>query len=483
MPDLSRNWSLAALLSVFLVPTGARAQEASSGPLASLEGTVAELQRQALSGSGAYEFVRDLTTEVGPRSAGSPGDRAAVEWAMARLQALGFENVRKEPVTVPHWVRGEARGSILSPFPQSMVLTALGGSVATPEGGIEAEVLRVANVEALEEVAPEAVTGKIVFFDGGPMERARTGAGYGKAVQARALGANAAAPKGAVAVLIRSAGTSDDRIAHTGAMRTYEEGVPKIPAAALSNPDANLLSAQIDRGGPVRVFLELSPRLLAPVTSYNVIGEIVGREKPEEIVLMAAHLDSWDLGTGAVDDGAGCSVITEAARLIGKLPEHPRRTVRVLLTANEEFGLSGARAYAEAHKEELDRHVAAMESDFGSGRVWQFRSLLRDDKLPLAPEIHRLLSSLEIEDGGNEARGGADLSPLRSANIPIFDLSHDGTLYFDVHHTVNDTLERVVPESLAQAVAAYASVAYVAAELPQDLGRAPEQPEGERRRR
>ncbi len=447
-----------------------------------IQKTVSELQSRALEGGGAYEFVRDLTVQVGPRSAGSAGDRAAVEWALARLQALGFENVHREPVTVPHWVRGEARGRILAPYPQGVVLVAIGGSASTPPGGVEAEVLRVESVAALEDLDPDQVAGKIVYFDGGMMERARTGAGYSKSVLPRILGATTAGPMGAVAVLIRSAGTSNDRIGHTGAMRSYAEDGPRIPAAALSNPDADMLSAQLDSGEPVRFFLELSPRDLPPVTSFNVIGEIVGREKPEEIVLMVGHLDSWDLGTGAIDDGAGCAIVTEAARLVGELEQHPRRTLRVLLTANEEFGLSGARAYAAAHEDEMNLHVAAMESDFGAGRVWQFRSLLREGALGLAEEIHHFLEPLEIEAGGNEARGGADLSPLREFNVPFFDLSHDGTLYFDYHHTVNDTLDKIEPESIAQAVAAYATLAYLVADLEEGLGRAPVQPEGERRR-
>ena len=474
--------SLGAMVCLAWVATGGAGPRAAEDPLRGYQGTISELQDRALSGSGAFDFVRDLTVQVGPRFAGSPGDRAGVDWAVARLQALGFHNVRREAVTVPHWVRGEAAGRIVAPFPQPVVLVALGGSVATPAGGLEAEVLRVESVQALEALEADQVAGKIVFFDGGMMERARTGAGYRTSVMPRTLGANAAGPKGAVAVLIRSAGTSTDRIAHTGAMRPYAEGAPKIPAAALSNPDADLLSAQLDTGEPVRFFLKLTPRNLPPVTSFNVIGEIRGREKPEEIVLMVGHLDSWDLGTGAIDDGSGCAIVTEAARLVGELRRRPRRTLRVLLTANEEFGLSGARAYAAAHEDEMDRHVAAMESDFGAGRVWQFRTLVQEDKLDLVQGIYRFLEPLGIEAGNNEARGGADLSPLRRFNIPFFDLAHDGTLYFDYHHTVNDTLSKIDPKDLAQGVAAYATLAYLLADLEPGVGRAPAQEEGEQRR-
>jgi len=434
--------------------------------------TVADLQKQALEGDGALTFVRDLTVQVGPRFAGSAGDKAAVAWAEARLRKLGFQNVRKEAVQVPHWGRGEARGAIVRPHPQPVVLAALGGSVATPQEGIKATVVRVANLEALGELTETEVAGKIVFFDGGPMPRKRTGAGYGVAVRPRGMGAALAAPKGAVAVLIRSAGTSHHRFAHTGGMR-YPEGVEKIPAAALSNADADTLSAQIDAGGEVTFHLEIHSQTLPDETSYNVIGEVIGRELPDEIVLMVAHLDSWDLGTGAIDDGSGCAIVTEAARLIAALPQRPRRTIRVVLTANEEFGLSGARAYAKAHASEIDKHIAGLEADFGPGKVWAFRSAVDPSRLGAVAEIAGLLAPLDILYGGSGARGGADLSPLRPLGLPVFDLAQDGTLYFDYHHTADDTFDKILPEDLAQNVAAYATVAYLVAEMEKDMGRGP----------
>jgi carboxypeptidase Q len=275
-------------------------------------------------------------------------------------------------------------------------------------------------------------------------------------------------------VLIRSIGTDHDRLPHTGTLR-YADDVPQIPAAALSQPDADNLALQLQTGQTVRFRLYLTCRLEAEMrTSANVLAEVLGREKPDEVVLLAAHLDSWDLGTGALDNGAGCAIIAAAAQLIGQLPQPPRRTIRVLLTANEEFGLSGARAYAEKYQAELGSHVAALESDFGAGRLWALRSLVKEDKVPLVRAWAELLAPLGIVYRDNSARGGADLSALAAARIPLFDLRQDGTAYFDYHHTANDTLDKVVPAELQQNVAGYATLVYLLAENPENLGRAPE---------
>ncbi len=430
------------------------------------------LRDKALQDDRAWDFVEGLTVEVGPRFPGTAGDRRGVEWALATLKAWGFENVRAEPVTVPKWDRGTATGRTVSPFPQPVVLAALGGSVATPKGGLEAEVLRVESMDELGALGDGGADGKIVFIDE-RMERTRDGRGYGAAVAKRGGGASLAAEKGAVGLLIRSAGTSTSRIAHTGGMR-YREGVRKIPAAALSNIDADLLAAQMRRGKPVRFHYELTTRDLGTAESANVIAEVVGRERPDEIVILAAHLDSWDLGMGAVDDGSGCAIVAAAAKLIAELPERPRRTIRVLLTANEEFGLSGATAYGERYADAMDKHVAGVEADFGAGRVWALRSRVPDDRLPVIDDLAKLLAPLGIEPQGNRARGGADLRPLRQALVPVFDLSQDGSAYFDIHHTIEDTLDKVDPEALRQNVAAHVTLAYIVAEYDGDLGRAPE---------
>lgn len=439
---------------------------------AALVERAAALRDEALESSRAYDFLHRLTVEVGPRFAGSPGDARAVAWAKARLEELGFANVRTEPVTVPHWERGMAAARILAPYPQPLVVVALGGSVGTPAGGIEAEVVEAADVEALEALGREAVEGKIAFLSG-TMARARDGSHYGPAVHKRVYGPSRSATLGAVAVVIRSVGTSNDRVAHTGGLR-YSDDAPRIPAAALSNPDADLLSAQLASGEPVRLHLELGCRDLGEATSANVIGEVAGSEAPEEIVLLAAHLDSWDLGTGAMDDGIGCAVITEAARQIAALPQPPRRTIRVLLSANEEFGLSGGRAYAERHADELADHVAAIESDFGIGRAWALRSGVDEAHMPVVRDLERLLLPLGITYQGNQAFGGADIGPLRPARVPFFDIPQDATDYFDYHHNANDTFDKIDAAALSQTVAAYATFAYVAANWEGNFGRGPE---------
>jgi hypothetical protein len=440
----------------------------------------AALRDGALAGTRAFEIVRSLTTEVGPRPAGSAGEARAVEWGLRTMKALGFENVHAEKVTVPHWDRGAESGAIVSPWPQPVVLAALGGSVGTPEGGIEAEVVQVPDVSALDKLDAEAaakVKGKIVFIDR-RMERRKDGSGYGEAVPGRGRGAAAAAKLGAAAVLIRSVGTDHNRTPHTGGMR-YEDGGPRIPAAALSGPDADLLEAQLASGKPVVFRLKLGARDLPEAESANVIGEIPGGEKADEIVLLGCHLDSWDLGTGAVDDGAGCAIVMEAARRIGELKARPRRTIRVVLFANEELGLSGARAYAEAHAQELSKHILAGESDFGSGKVWRASSRVAPETLAAFDAIAGLLAPLGVERGDNEAGGGADLIPMIPARVPVAGLAQDGSEYFDWHHTANDTLDKIDPKDLDQNVAVWATLAYGAAEMQGDFGRAPEPTRGE----
>ncbi len=445
------------------------AQATSAGLSEDVKAIASTLHQEALAGTRAFDIVRSLTVEAGPRLAGSKGHDAAVAWGLRTMQELGFSNVRAEKVRVPHWVRGAESGEILAPYPQLVHLAALGGSVGTPAEGIAAQVIEVPSLDAVEKLDPAQVRGKIVFYNV-RMQRAKDGSGYGRAVGVRGAGASRAAKLGAVAVLIRSIGTDNNRTPHTGAMR-YQEGVPQIPAAALSNPDADLLEAEIASGKPVTFRLKLGARMLPEVETASVVGEIPGREKPEEIVLLGGHLDSWDLGTGALDDGAGCAIMIEAARRIGQLPRKPRRTIRVVLFANEEFGLSGARAYAEAHKDELARHVVAGESDFGAGRVWGISSRVDPSRLPVVADLARLLGA---EQGDNNSGGGADLGPLAPARVPVIALQQDGTTYFDYHHTANDTLDKIDPKDLDQNVASWAAVAYAVAEMPGDLGRAPE---------
>jgi hypothetical protein len=438
--------------------------------------TAAALRDRALSGTSAYDHVTSLVTEVGPRSAGSSGDAAAVRWALNKLGSLGFSNVRTQDVLVPRWVRGHAEVTLAGPLPQPLVAVALGGSVGTSEEGIEAQVLEVASLDALNALPATNVGGKIVFINQ-RMERTRDGSGYGATVKIRTEGPSAAGQLGAAAVLIRSVGTSDERQGHTGTTR-YRVDAPRIPALALSNPDADQLARWLKPGKPVRLRVKSTARELPATWSANVIGEIPGTDRANEIVLLGAHLDSWDLGQGAIDDGAGVAIVMEAARLIGRLERKPARTVRVVLFANEEFGLSGANEYARLVGDEATRHVLAAEADLGAAAVWRVQSLVAPAAVPAVDAIREVLKPLALEAGGNDAHGGSDLGPLRALGVPILDLSQDATNYFDVHHTVNDTLAHVDGKTLNQVVATYAVAAYMAASKSGDFGRAaPEEKE------
>ncbi|HKU16383.1 MAG TPA: M20/M25/M40 family metallo-hydrolase [Steroidobacteraceae bacterium] len=464
-----------ALCAVLAPALGVAADDAAQSPKSNWTeqqlATAAALRDRALSGTSAYDHVASLVTEVGPRSAGSSGDAAAVRWALNKLGSLGFSNVRSQDVLVPRWVRGHAEVTLAGPHPQPLVAVALGGSVGTSDEGIEAQVLEVASLDALNALPADKVGGKIVFINE-RMERTRDGSGYGAAVKNRTDGPSAAGNLGAVAVLIRSIGTSDERHAHTGTTR-YRVDAPRIPALALSNPDADQLARWLKPGKPVRLQVKSTARELPPSWSANVIGEIPGSERGNEIVLLGAHLDSWDLGQGAIDDGAGVAIVIEAARMIARLERKPARTVRVVLFANEEFGLSGAREYARLAGDEIARHVLAIEADLGAGAVWRVQSQVAPEAVPAVDAIREALKPLSLEAGGNEAHGGSDIGPLRALGVPILDLSQDATSYFDVHHTVNDTLPRIDAKTLNQVVAAYATTAYMAASKNGDFGRLP----------
>lgn len=420
-----------------------------------------QLQQTALASSLGYDIVESLTVEVGPRLAGSPKDIIAVNWAMNKLTSLGFDKVYKEPVQFPIWERGEAKAKIISPVEQPLVITALGGSVATPIEGIKAKIARFDSLAALQAANPEDVKGKIAFIDQ-KTERHITGEGYGKSVGGRSKGAVAAAQKGAVAIVIRSIGTDHDRMAHTGVMR-YQDGVAKIPAAAMSNPDADLVDAMLKRDPNAVLELHMSPKDLGSNTSYNVIAEVTGSSKPNEIVLIGAHLDSWDEGTGAIDDGAGVAIVTAAAKHIQDLPQKPARTVRVVLYAAEEIGLVGGKAYAEAHKAELPLHYIAAESDFGAGPIYQIDTKVSDNVFAQVQESIKPMTYNGVAIGNNQASGGPDVSMLPSLGVPVASLRQDGHDYFDYHHTPNDTLDKIDPKALAQNVAAYAQFAYIMA--------------------
>jgi carboxypeptidase Q len=458
-----------AALAVFLLsPAALLAAEPSKALLEE----AAALRDAVLKENNAWERAWSLTTEVGPRMAGSSGDRAAVAWALANLAELGFDDVRPQTVTVPAWERGRAEVRITQPFPQPLVAVALGMTVGTPEEGIEAPVRRFESLAALEAARPADVRGHIVFIDE-RMERTRDGSGYGPAVAKRSRGPSIASARGAVAMVIRSVGTSNDRLPHTGGTR-FEPGVRPIPAFALSGPDADLLTHQLSTGRGVQLHVYSSARNLPPARSANVIADVRGETRPEEIVILAAHLDSWDLGTGAIDNASGVAIMMEVGRLIAQGAKRPARTVRVVLYANEEAGLDGSRAYTAAALEaEAERHVVGIEADAGTGRLYTFNTGVGEKALPIVDAMRRVLAPLGIEGGDNSATGGADLSTLRDTGLPVLSLQHDMTQYFDWHHTANDTLDKIDPEALTQAVAAYAAVVWIAANVEGDFGEYP----------
>lgn len=421
----------------------------------------ADLRARALASGEAHAIVTSLTTEIGPRPAGSAGDRAAVEWALRTLERMGFAAIRAMETRVPQWVRGEASFDVLGPHAQSMPVAALGGSIGTQDPGLEADVVAVHDVKALQALSSEAVDGHIVYFSQ-RMARSRDGSGYSAAVANRTQGPSVAAGLGAVGVVIRSMSTSTNRLPHTGGT-TYNISAPRIPAVALSNPDADQLERLL-AGGPTRVRMKVTSRDLPQARSANVIAEVPGTDRAQEIVMLGAHLDSWDLGTGALDDGAGVAIAISAAKLIAATQPKPRRTIRVVLFSNEEFNLAGANTYAREESDALPRHAVVMEADMGAGPAWRLDSRVAPSALPIVDAIHREIASLGIERGGNTGTGGPDLGPLWRAGVPVLAPLLDMTHYFDVHHSANDTLDKIDPEHLKQAVATFAVTAYLAAQ-------------------
>jgi acetylornithine deacetylase/succinyl-diaminopimelate desuccinylase-like protein len=409
------------------------------------------IREAALKDDVAWDFTEGLTTEVGPRPAGTPQEARARAWAVAKLKALGFSNVRAEPYTMPVWVRGQDEARILSPFPQNLVLAALGNSGSTSDKGIEGEIIYFPSIDALEAASAASLKGKIAFVDHG-MGATQDGSSYGYYGAARRQGPSIASKKGAIAILIRSIGTDHHRVPHTG-VQMWADGATPIPAAALSVPDAEQLVRVVKRGQPVKVHLTLTSKMLKDQPSGNVVAEIPGSDPAAGVVVAACHLDSWDQGTGATDDATGCGIAAASALQVAKAGQ-PRRTIRVLMAGAEEVGGDGARAYFKAHGTE--RHALAMESDFGADRVWRVDFKLPQGHDDLAKRIAMALAPLGIAAGRQEAGGGADIAPLVKAGVPVIDLQQDGTRYFDLHHTPDDTLDKVDVAQLRQNVAAWA---------------------------
>jgi carboxypeptidase Q len=419
------------------------------------------MRDSALTSTDGYDIVEALTTKVGARLAGTDADKRAVVWAKDLLEQSGFDKVWLEPVNFPVWQRYKETAEVLPPYEQTLHITALGYSGST-NGAVVAEVVAFSSVEEFAQSKTD-VKGKIVFINK-TMLRTIDGSGYGDAVTMRYTSVVSAQQKQAAGILIRSLGTHSNRFAHTGATTLLDN---PVPAAALSPPDADQLQRLLDLGMPVKIRLDIQVSITPGGSSFNVIGQFNGREAPEQKVLISAHLDSWDLGTGAIDDGAGVGIVVAAAKTIMALPERPKRSIRVVLFANEEQGLWGAKQYAEKHKADATNHIFASESDFGAGRVWRFDSgskALNDSVVELLAPLAISVNLVEGEDI-EKLSGGPDIGPIQDNGVAVFRLRQDGTDYFDYHHTANDTLDKIDSKALQQNVAAWAVVAFKAANI------------------
>jgi carboxypeptidase Q len=418
---------------------------------------------------GAYARLAELTDTIGHRLSGSPQLDRAIEWA-ARVMREDGHDVRTEPVMVPVWVRGAEEAAIVTPHPRPLRVLGLGGTIPTPRGGLTAPVIVIRSFDELEARAAD-VKGKLVLYDVAmPPWSDTEGPGYGKVAPYRTRGASRAARHGAVGVLMRSVTAHSLRSPHTGAL-DYAPDAPKIPAAAVTTEDAALI-ARLAANGPVTVRMRLESKTLPDAPSANVIGELRGRELPDEIVVIGAHLDSWDVGQGAHDDGAGCVAVMHALTTLRRLGLVPGRTIRVVLFTNEENGLRGGRAYAKDHADELPRTVLAFEMDSGGFAPLGFSVEAKPELIDRAVARISDIAALLAPIGATRVRagwGGADISPMVPAGVPTVGLVVDGRTYFDIHHTEADTLDKVDPAALASDVAAIAVLAYVAADLPERI--------------
>lgn len=463
-----------SLACATLIASGAAAFAA--GPKTHLSdaalATAAQLRERALHDDTAFDFTRDLTTEIGPRLAAGENDAKAREWTVARFKALGFDKVWTEPVTYPKWVRHSESGRIVAPYPQAIVLTALGTSPATPAGGLAAQVIGFDTMDALKAADPASIKGKIVYVDA-RMHAHQDGHDYGIGANARVNGPALASTKGAAGFLLRSAGTDANRLPHTG-ITHFPKDVTPIPAAAVSSPDADQIQRILKSGKPLTIAFTLDCGMDGSYTGANVIGELRGSKHPDEYFVMGGHLDSWDPGTGAIDDAAGVGIAVGAAHLIAALPQRPARSIRVVAFANEESGLFGGKAYAQAHKAQIARAVLGSESDLGADRIYKFTASVSPEARDAIGQIAQALAPLRIAyDAAAPGSGGSDLSAVHAVGMAAVSLHQDATRYFDWHHSANDTLDKIDPEQLRQNVAAYAVVAYLAAQAQGDFGSKP----------
>lgn len=470
---------LFAVMTFFCISAGA--QTAAPTPMLYSEKTLSELktlQKAAIASDYAYKQTAHLSDNIGPRLSGSPQAQHAVEYVAGELRKLGLD-VRLQKVMVPHWVRGAESGRIVQ-WPgmaqgttQKIVLTALGGSISTGAEGITADVVVVSNFDELNALGPEKVQGKIVLFnykyDREMMDSGFGLAAYGDAVAYRFGGATAAARLGAVGALVRSSGGSQNRLAHTGSMG-YADGVTKIPGAAVTFEDAELI-ANLASQGRVRINMLVTPQTLPDAVSYNVIGDLKGSEKPDEVVIVSGHLDSWDLATGAIDDAAGVAVSMQTAYLLKQLRLQPKRTIRVIAWMNEENGGRGSEAYAAEQAANTANHFAAIESDLGASHPLGFNFAGKPAAIPFFAAISNILRSQGSGLSQVQAGVGSDVGRLTQRGVPSFSPWFDQRTYFKYHHTAADTLDKVIPKELAEVGSVVAVLAYGLANLEQPLPR------------
>jgi len=434
------------------------------------------LRDYALSDNLSVDIVESLTTEVGPRRMGTDGDQRAISWALDKFKELGFDHFWTEEVLLDRgWVRGEAKAEILSPYPHNIVMTALGYSVGT-NGDLVGELVEFKTFSELEAL-PEGnnLKGKIAFVsysmsDFKPQPGQSLMGGYREGTKARSRGHVTAAKRGAEALIIRSVGTDNNRYAHTGSGYSYEEGVKRIPAAAISAPDAILIQNILKRETPVIMKMNMTSEITGPQKGANIIGEITGSEHPDQYLVLGAHIDSWDEGTGALDDGAGVGSMMAAAAFIGQMEKRPKRSLRVLLFAGEEIGFYGVNDYIKKHKDDLDKHVLGAEVDSGGGRVHTLIPGVGSTALSVINEMHKFIAPLGIVlSEENNAKGASDMSVLGEAGMPALNFSQNSNDYFKYHHTPNDTFDKIIAEDMRYLTAAYSTIFYLAAEMPIDF--------------
>jgi carboxypeptidase Q len=434
------------------------------------------LRERALNDNLSVDIVESVTTEVGPRRMGTEGDKRVIAWAQEKFKELGFDRVWTEPVELDRgWIRGEASAEILQPFPHNIVITALGYSVGT-NGDLVGEVVEFPTYDDLLAVPEgDSLKGKIAFIsysmaDYVPPEDGSGRGAYGEGTRARGEGRVEAAKRGAEALVIRSVGIDNNRNGHTGSGYNYEDGVRLIPTAAVSAPDAVLIKNMLKRGNPVVLKMNLTSEFTGPQMSANIIGEITGREDPDRFVLLGAHVDSWDEGTGALDDGAGIGSMMATAAFIGQMEQRPRRSIRVILFSGEEIGFYGVYAYMKKHADNIDNHLLGAEVDTGGGRANTLTSGVGPNSLAVVREMHKLVAPLGIRfNDANDAQAQSDMSEVSKAGMPALHLLQNPNGYFMYHHTPNDTFDKIIPEDMRYLTAAYTTLFYLAAELDVDF--------------